>query len=207
MAIADDQALVLSGLRLLLEARGLTVTGEASDGRAAVTLVRDTRPDVILMDVRMPVLDGIAATREIARSGLPTRILILTTYDLDEYVYGALKAGASGFLLKATRPDRLAEGVRTVAAGDTLLAPAITRRLIERHLRPARLPDALTGREREVLLHIARGLTNPEIAATLHITEATVKTHVNRLLDKLGLRSRVQAVILAYECGLVRPGA
>jgi DNA-binding NarL/FixJ family response regulator len=214
VAIADDQDLVRSGLGLLLQARGFTVTGQVADGRQAVRLVRDTRPDVILMDVRMPVLDGIAATREIVGSGAATRVLILTTYDLDEYVYGALRAGASGFLLKATPPDKLALGIETVAAGDALLAPTLTRRLIEEHLKrplvladkvPARL-SRLTERELQVLRHIARGSSNSEIAATLFIAEPTVKTHVNRILDKLDLRGRVQAVVLAYETGLVRPG-
>jgi DNA-binding NarL/FixJ family response regulator len=214
VVIADDQDLVRSGLRLLLETRGFVVVGEAANGREAVELVRRTGPDVILMDIRMPVLDGIAATREIVRSGLTTRVLVLTTYDLDEYVYGALRAGAAGFLLKTTPPDRLASGVETVAAGDALLAPSLTRRLIEEHIRrppvrpggvPAEL-GALTERELDVLRRIARGLSNDEIARALFVTEATVKTHVNRLLAKLGLRSRVQAVVLAYETGLVRPG-
>jgi DNA-binding NarL/FixJ family response regulator len=214
VVIADDQDLVRSGLRLLLETRGFTVFGEAVDGRKAMELVRRTNPDVTLMDIRMPVLDGIAATREIVRLGLPTRVLVLTTYDLDEYVYGALHAGAAGFLLKATPPDKLAAGIETVAAGDALLAPSLTRRLIEEHIRrppvrpggvPAELSQ-LTERELDVLRHIARGLSNDEIASTLFVSEATVKTHVNRLLGKLGLRGRVQAVVLAYETGLVRPG-
>jgi Response regulator containing a CheY-like receiver domain and an HTH DNA-binding domain len=214
VVIADDQHLVRSGLRLLLEARGFAVLGEAADGRDAVELVRRTTPDVVLMDIRMPVLDGIAATREIAGSRLSTRVLVLTTYDLDEYVYGALRAGAAGFLLKTTPPNMLAAGVETVAAGDALLAPSLTRRLIEEHIhRPHALPGgvpaelaALTERELDVLRNIARGLSNDEIARSLFIGEATVKTHVNRLLAKLGLRGRVQAVVLAYESGLVRPG-
>jgi DNA-binding NarL/FixJ family response regulator len=214
VVIADDQHLVRSGLRLLLEARGFAVLGEAADGRDAVELVRRTTPDVVLMDIRMPVLDGIAATREIAGSRLSTRVLVLTTYDLDEYVYGALRAGAAGFLLKTTPPNMLAAGVETVAAGDALLAPSLTRRLIEEHIhRPHVLPGgvpaelaALTERELDVLRNIARGLSNDEIARSLFIGEATVKTHVNRLLAKLGLRGRVQAVVLAYESGLVRPG-
>jgi len=212
--IADDQDLVRSGLRLLLETRGVAVVGDASNGREAVELARRTSPDVVLMDIRMPVLDGIAATREIVQSGIASRVLVLTTYDLDEYVYGALRAGAAGFLLKTTPPDTLAAGVETVASGDALLAPSITRRLIEEHIRrppaapggvPAEL-SKLTERELDVFRHIARGLPNDEIARALFITEATVKTHVNRLLAKLGLRGRVQAVVLAYETGLVRPG-
>jgi DNA-binding NarL/FixJ family response regulator len=214
VGIADDQDLVRSGLRLLLEARGFVVVGEAADGREAVGVARRTTPDVILMDIRMPILDGIGATREIVRAGLATRVLVLTTYDLDEYVYGALRAGAAGFLLKATPPDKLAAGVKTVAAGEALLAPTLTRRLIEEYVsRPQVLPgrapaelSVLTGRELEVLRHLARGLSNDEIARALFVTEATVKTHVNRLLSKLGLRGRVQAVVLAYETGLIRPG-
>jgi DNA-binding NarL/FixJ family response regulator len=214
VVIADDQDLVRSGLRLLLETRGFAVLGEAANGRKAMEMVRLTNPDVTLMDIRMPILDGIAATREIVRLGLPTRVLVLTTYDLDEYVYGALRAGATGFLLKATPPDQLATGIETVAAGDALLAPSLTRRLIEEHVRrppvsPAGVPAALsqlTERELDVLWHIARGLSNDEIARTLFVSEATVKTHVNRLFSKLGLRGRVQAVVLAYETGLIRPG-
>ena len=213
VVVADDQELVRSGLRLVLEARGVEVVDEAADGRQAVDVVRRTGPDVVLMDIRMPVLDGIAATREITGLGGPTRVLVLTTYDLDEYVYGALRAGAAGFLLKATPPDRLVLGIDTVADGEALLAPTLTRRLIEEHIRrppPAGLPTAvaaLTGREREVLTLMARGLSNEEIAGTLFIAEVTVKTHVNRVLAKLGLRTRVQAVVLAYETGLVTPGA
>jgi DNA-binding NarL/FixJ family response regulator len=214
LVIADDQDLVRSGLRLLLETRGFAVLGEAANGRKAVEVVRQTNPDVVLMDILMPVLDGIAATREVVQSGLSTRVLVLTTYDLDEYVYGALRAGAAGFLLKATPPDKLAAGIETVAAGDALLAPSLTRRLIEEQLRrppvsSTGVPEELTRlteRELDVLRHIARGLSNDEIAHTLFVSEATVKTHVNRLLGKLGLRGRVQAVVLAYETGLVRPG-
>jgi DNA-binding NarL/FixJ family response regulator len=213
VVVADDQDLVRSGLRLVLEGRGIEVRGEAGDGREAVEVARKEIPDVVLMDIRMPVLDGIAATRELGRLGVPSRVLVLTTYDLDEYVYAALSAGAAGFLLKTTPPDRLADGVRTVAAGEALLAPSLTRRLIEEHLRRpppgADVPPAmrrLTEREREVLVLIARGLSNEEIAASLVVSEATVKTHVNRLLAKLALRNRVQAVVLAYETGLVRPG-
>ena len=211
VVIADDQELVRSGLQLVLEARGVEVVGEAADGRQAVEVVERERPDVVLMDIRMPVLDGIAATRELVSRGSPTRVLVLTTYDLDEYVYGALRAGAAGFLLKATPTERLVAGIETVAAGDALLAPGVTRRLIEEHISrpPPTATDALaalTEREREVLLLMARGLSNDEIAASLVVSEATVKTHVNRILGKLGLRGRVQAVVLAYETGLVRPG-
>ena len=213
VVIADDQDLVRSGLRMVLEARGVEVLGEAADGRAAVDAVTALRPDVVLMDIRMPVLDGIAATREIAGRGLETRVLVLTTYDVDSYVYGALRAGAAGFLLKATAPDRLVSGIETVSAGEALLAPSLTRRLIQEHVRgPA--PGAgvpgplvpLTEREREVLTMVARGLANQEIAAELVLSEATVKTHMNRLLGKLGMRSRAQLVVLAYETGWVRPG-
>ncbi|HEU4423047.1 MAG TPA: response regulator transcription factor [Pilimelia sp.] len=213
VVLADDQELVRSGLRLMLEARGIDVLGEAAHGREAVAMARTHAPDVVLMDVRMPVMDGIAATAAIVDAGLPSRVLVLTTYDLDDYVYRALRAGAAGFMLKATAPDRLADGVRLVAAGEALLAPGLTRRLIEEHIRrpppSAGTPPAIRGlteREREVLLLIARGLSNDEIAAALVVTDATVKTHINRILSKLGLRSRVQAVVLAYECGLVRPG-
>ncbi len=213
VVVADDQDLVRSGLRMVLEARGVEVLGEAADGQEAVDVVTRIRPDVVLMDIRMPVLDGIAATARLTSSAASTRVLVLTTYDLDEYVYGALRAGASGFLLKATPPERLIAGIHTVAAGEALLAPALTRRLIEEHLRrpPARvgLPDALrvlTERELEVLVLIARGLSNDDIAAELFVSGATVKTHVNRVLAKLQLRGRVQAVVLAYETGLVQPG-
>ena len=213
VVIADDQELVRSGLRMVLEARGIEVLGEAADGREAVSVVARESPDVVLMDIRMPVLDGIAATRELVAAGAATRVLVLTTYDLDEYVYGALRAGAAGFLLKATPPERLVAGIETVAAGDALLAPGLTRRLIEQHIAgpapvsgvPAPL-QVLTEREREVLVLMARGRSNDEIAAELVVSEATVKTHVNRVLGKLGMRGRVQAVVLAYETGLVRPG-
>jgi DNA-binding NarL/FixJ family response regulator len=213
VVVADDQDLVRSGLVLVLQARGLDVVGEAGDGREAVDVVRRTLPDVVLMDVRMPVLDGIAATRELVAAGVTSRVLILTTYDLDDYVYGALRAGAAGFLLKATPPEKLVAGIETVAAGDALLAPVLTRRLIEEHIRrpapvlgvPAAL-QALTERELEVLRLMARGLANGEIASALFVSEATVKTHVNRVLGKLDCRGRVQAVVLAYETGLVRPG-
>jgi DNA-binding NarL/FixJ family response regulator len=212
--LADDQTLVRSGLRLILEAQpGLRVVGEAADGREAVEQTRLLRPDVVLMDVRMPVMDGIEATRRLALSDQPARIVMLTTFERDEYVYRALRAGASGFLLKTTQPAELAAAVHAVAAGDTLLAPSITRRLVEDFARrpppgPA-LPDALaelTAREVEVLRLVAEGLANREIAARLVLGEATIKTHVNRILSKLDLRDRVHAVVIAYETGLVRPG-
>jgi DNA-binding NarL/FixJ family response regulator len=213
VALADDQELVRSGLRGLLEARGLDVVGEAGDGRAAIALAHETRPDVLVMDIRMPVLDGIAATRELVSSGSTTRVLVLTTYDLDRYVYDALRAGAAGFLLKASPPDRLAEAVRVVADGEALLAPSLTQRLIAAHnSRPPPVDGAppaladLTDRELEVLALVARGLSNDEIAARLVVSPATVKTHVNRVLSKRQLRSRAQAVVLAYETGLVQPG-
>jgi DNA-binding NarL/FixJ family response regulator len=213
VVIADDQDLVRSGLEMVLQARGVEVVGLAADGRKAVDVVRRTVPDVVLMDIRMPVLDGIAATRALTAAGIATRVLVLTTYDLDSYVYAALKAGAAGFLLKATPPDRLVDGITIVANGEALLAPSLTRRLIEEHVRrpppPEGLPSALTRlteREIEVFTLIARGLPNPGIAACLVVTEATVKTHVNRMLAKLGLRTRVELVILAYESGLIRPG-
>ena len=213
VVIADDQELVRSGLRMVLEARGIEVLGEAADGRRAVEAVAVLRPDVVLMDIRMPVLDGIAATREIASRGLTTKVLILTTYDIDSYVYAALQAGAAGFLLKATAPDRLVDAIETVSLGEALLSPSLTRRLIEMHVRgpapsdgvPPRL-RALTERERDVLTLVARGLDNKQIAGSLVVSEATVKTHMNRLLAKLGLRSRTQLVVLAYETGFVRPG-
>ena len=213
VVIADDQELIRSGLEMVLKARGCDVVGLAADGREAVEVARRTQPDVVLMDVRMPILDGIAATRKITEDGLRSRVLVLTTYDLDQYVYGALRAGASGFLLKATPPDRLVAGIETVAAGESLLAPSLTQKLIEEFVRrpspvegvPAVL-QALTSRELEVFLLIANGRSNGEIAADLVVAEATVKTHVNRILAKLGLRTRVQAVVLAYETGIVRPG-
>jgi DNA-binding NarL/FixJ family response regulator len=213
VVIADDQDLVRSGLRALLEARGIDVLADAANGREAVSAARECRPDVLVMDIRMPVMDGIAATREIAASGLTTRVLVLTTYDLDRYVYDALKAGAGGFMLKTSPPDRLAQAVEIVAAGEALLAPTVTQRLIAEHVRrpPPSLgvPEPLgelTPRECEVLVLVARGLSNNEIAALLTVSLATVKTHVNRILAKLDLRSRAQAVVAAYESGLVRPG-
>jgi len=208
VAIADDQAMVRAGFRMIVESQpDLQVAGEASDGREAVELVRRERPDVVLMDVRMPRLDGIAATREVA--GM-TRVVILTTFEMDEYVFDALAAGASAFLLKAAPPEDLVRAIRVVAGGDALLAPSVTRRLIEEfakrpepsNKKPKEL-DTLTERELEVLKEIAGGLTNSEIGAKLHVSETTVKTHVAHLLDKLELRDRVQAVILAYEAGLV----
>ena len=212
VVVADDQELVRSGLQLVLEARGCEVVGLAGDGREAVDVVRRTTPDVVLMDIRMPVLDGISATRELTSTASPSKVLVLTTYDLDRYVYDALGAGAAGFLLKATPPDRLVEGIRTVCAGEALLAPSLTRRLIEEYLRhPPPGPgehglDVLTDREQQVLVLMARGLSNDDIAAELVVAQATVKTHVTRVLAKLGVVSRVQAVVLAYERGLVRPG-
>jgi len=211
--VADDQELIRSGLRTVLEADGgFDLVGEASDGGSAVELVERLRPDVALVDIRMPLMDGIEATRAIAQRVPETRVLILTTYDLDEYVYAALTAGASGFLLKSIPTAQLVQGIRVVAEGAALLAPSLTKRLVERHLAPAATIEStalrgLTAREREVLIQIARGLSNAEIAGRLFVSEATVKTHVNHLLAKLRLRDRVQAVVLAYECGLVRRGA
>ncbi|NUW31757.1 response regulator transcription factor [Nonomuraea sp. SMC257] len=212
--IADDQALVRTGFRMILMADGIEVVGEAADGAEAVAVVRRARPDVVLMDVRMPHMDGIEATRRIVAGGADdTRVLILTTYDLDQYVYAALTAGASGFLLKDVTPEHLVASVRLVRSGDALLAPAITRRLVERFARPAEAAPAvhgdlseLTPRELEVLRLLATGLSNAELADRLTLSPTTVKTHVARILSKLGLRDRVQAVVLAYETGLVSPG-
>jgi DNA-binding NarL/FixJ family response regulator len=212
--IADDQSLVRAGFRLVLENHDdIEVVGEASNGEEAVHSAGRLEPDVVLMDIRMPALDGIAATREIT-SRHPAKVLVLTTYDLDEYVYDALQAGASGFLLKDTPPAQLADGIRAVAGGEALLAPTVTRRLIEefarfgpaRRTRPPEL-DELTPRELEVLRLLARGMSNAEIADALILGDTTIKTHVAHVLGKLGLRDRVQAVVLAYETGLVVPGA
>jgi len=212
--IADDQALVRTGFRVMLEAQpDLEVVGEAGDGREAIEAARLLRPHVVLMDIRMPVLDGIDATRRIVREGSSRRVLILTTFDLDEYVYEALRAGASGFLLKDAGRDELIHAVRVVAAGEALLSPSITRRLIEDFANRPRTRDrpeklaALTPRELEVLRLIARGLTNADIAHTLVVGDATVKTHITRIFAKLSLHDRAQAVVLAYESGLVQPGA
>jgi DNA-binding NarL/FixJ family response regulator len=211
--IADDQALVRSGFRLILETRpDITVVGETEDGRQTVALAREHRPDVILMDVRMPVLDGIQATREIVASDNPARILVLTTFDLDEYVYAAIRAGASGFLLKDVRPRDLIDAIRLVADGNALLGPTVTRRLLDRFAAPSPQPAldesalaTMTARELEILRLLAGGLSNAEIAAQLFLGEATVKTHVSSILRKLGVRDRVQAVIVAFETGLVTP--
>jgi DNA-binding NarL/FixJ family response regulator len=245
VVIADDQALVRGGFRLILKAAGIDVVAEAADGAQAVAAARAHRPDVVLMDIRMPAMDGIEATRQILadappddpdQDGAPTRVIILTTFDLDAYVYAALAAGASGFLLKDVTPEHLVAAVRLVRTGDALLAPSITRRLVERFAATAAAPghppgathpdstpsaavagrrpgapgcdtSALTRRELEVLGLVARGMSNAEIAASLTLSEATVKTHVARILTKLGLRDRVQAVVLAYETGLISPAA
>jgi DNA-binding NarL/FixJ family response regulator len=214
VVVADDQVLVRTGFRMILAADGIDVVAEATTGVEAVDAVRRTKPDVVLMDIRMPELDGLAATRRIL-TGAPgePRVIILTTFDLDHYVYAALTAGASGFLLKDVTPEHLVAAVRMVRTGDALLAPAITKRLVERFAR--RDPDArslhrdlaaLTPREVEVLKLLAQGLSNAELASSLHLSEATVKTHVARILSKLGLRDRVQAVVAAYQTGLVTPG-
>lgn len=211
--LVDDQELVRTGFRLILDLEpGIDVVGEAADGEQGVQLTAELHPDVVLMDVRMPVLDGIRATERIVAGGSPSRVLILTTFDLDEFVYDALRAGASGFLLKDVPREQLVAAVRVVAGGESLLAPPITRRLIERFIAqpaPGAMPEAvsaLSDREREVLGLLARGSSNAEIAARLFLSEATVKTHVARLLAKLGVRDRMQAVILAYETGFIRPG-
>jgi DNA-binding NarL/FixJ family response regulator len=213
VVIADDQALVRGGFRMILDAKeDMEVVGEAADGAEAVALTERERPDVVLMDVRMPDMDGIEATRRIVSSGSPARVVVLTTYDIDEFVFAALRAGASGFMLKDVRPPELVEAIRIVARGDALLAPSVTRRLLDRFA--GALPDGapppgdldeLTEREREVLRFVALALSNAEIAARLHLTEATVKTHVSSVLRKLGLRDRVQAVVFAYDVGVVRP--
>ncbi|TMR27725.1 response regulator transcription factor [Nonomuraea zeae] len=212
--IADDQALVRTGFRMILSADGIDVVAEAADGAEAVAAVRRTRPDVVLMDIRMPRTDGIEATRQIVTGGAgETRVLILTTYDLDHYVYAALTAGASGFLLKDVTPEHLVASVRLVRSGDALLAPTITRRLVERFARRDDVRSVLhrdlselTPRELEVLRLLATGLSNAELAERLTLSATTVKTHVARILSKLGLRDRVQAVVLAYETGLISPG-
>ena len=215
IVVADDHSLVRGGFRVMLESEpGLSVVGEAADGGEAVEAVARLAPDVVLMDIRMPRVDGIEATRRIVALGGETRVLVVTTFDLDEYVYAALRAGASGFLLKEASPAQLADAVRTVAAGDSLLAPRVTTRLLEHFVDGPRPDDGLlealgdlTERERDVLHLIARGMSNQEIGDELFLSEATIKTHVTRLLAKLGLRSRTQAVVAAYESGLVRVGA
>jgi DNA-binding NarL/FixJ family response regulator len=212
--IADDQALVRAGFRLILEAEtDLEVVGEAADGRAAVAAAQQLKPDVVLMDVRMPDLDGIEATRRLVSGGSSAKVLMLTTFDMDEYVYESLRVGASGFLLKDVPPEQLVAGIRAVASGEALLAPSVTRRMIEEFVRrprnaarPApRELDRLTAREREVLVLMARGLSNAELAQKFVLSEATVKTHVAHVLAKLGLRDRVQAVVFAYESGVIQP--
>ena len=214
--LVDDQALVRAGFRMILDAEDeMEVVGEAGDGREAIDQVRALRPDVVLMDIRMPELDGLEATRRILDAGEEApKILMLTTFDLDEYVYEALRAGASGFLLKDTPPEQLVSAIEVISAGEALLSPAITRRVISEFVKgtgpkpQAQFPrlEDLTAREREVLMLIARGLSNAEIAKTLFVSETTVKTHVARILMKLNLRDRVQAVVLAYESGTVQPG-
>jgi len=215
VAIADDQDLVRAGLRMILEAQpDIEVIGEAAHGSAAIALSTEQAPDVLLMDIRMPGMDGLEATRLLtARAGSDVQVLMLTTFDTDEYVYESLKAGAAGFLLKTAPPQRLVDAVRLIHAGEALLAPSVTRRLIETYVRrpppggetPAELSQ-LTDRELEVLRAVGRGRSNSEIAAELFVAETTVKTHVNRLFSKLAVRDRVQAVVLAYETGLITPG-
>jgi DNA-binding NarL/FixJ family response regulator len=216
VAIVDDQALMRDGFAMILDAQpDIEVVGAAENGRLGVELCRQARPDVVLMDVRMPELDGIEATRLITSTeGCDTRVLVLTTFDLDEYVYAAMRAGASGYLLKDTPAKELVAAVRVIARGDALLSPSVTRRLIEEFARQpqpdaaqATLPVDLTDREREALELLAHGLSNREIAAAMYIGEATAKTHISRLLTKLGVRDRVQAVVYAYEAGVVHPGS
>jgi DNA-binding NarL/FixJ family response regulator len=210
VVVVDDQMLVRSGLVAILDAQeDIEVVGEAEDGHAVAGLVQETEPDVVVMDIRMPEVDGIEATRRLAAAGSTARVLVLTTFDLDEYVYGALAAGAGGFMLKDSPPDRLIAAVRTVAAGEELLAPGVTRRLIERFA----VPDAdasvfadLTERELEIVRLVARGMSNAEIASEVNVSEATVKTHLTNVLRKLDLRDRTQLVVRAYEAGFVRPG-
>ncbi|HEY8473990.1 MAG TPA: response regulator transcription factor [Natronosporangium sp.] len=213
--LADDQPMQRAGFRTVLGGEpDLDIVGEAGDGVEAVELARRLLPDVVLMDVRLPKLDGVAATRAITQGRLPVRVLILASFDLDEHVVAALRAGASGFLAKDVPADELIAAIRTVAAGEAVITPRILRRLLDRfaavlpdpHTPPPKLLAALTDREREVLVHIARGESNSEIAQALSVSETTIKTHVGNLLTKLGLRDRVQAVVLAYESGLVRPG-
>jgi DNA-binding NarL/FixJ family response regulator len=211
--VVDDQPLVRSGFRMILDERAdLELVGEAEDGEQALRLAADLEPDVILMDVRMPNLDGVEATRRLVERGTRAKILVLTTFDLDEYVYAAVRAGASGFLLKDVQPQQLVDAIRVVAAGNSLFGPEATQRLVERFARapePTAVPelDTLTDREREILRLLAQGRSNAELAEQLYLSEATVKTHVSAVLRKLGVRDRVQAVIAAYEAGLVRPGA
>jgi DNA-binding NarL/FixJ family response regulator len=216
--LADDQPLLRRGFRMILETEeDLTVVAEAGTGKEAIDLACRHEPDIVLMDIRMPGTDGIEATQRITAVGARVRVLVLTTFDLDEYAFGALRAGASGFLLKDVRPGELVAAIRTVAAGDAVISPRVTRRLLEEYAqvlplsavqRQQRYPQlsALTDREREVLIAVARGLSNTEIAASLFVSEATVKSHVGRILAKLGLRDRVQVVVLAYEAGLIQPG-
>lgn len=214
VVVVDDQELMRMGLNMVIEAQDdIEVVGEASDGAGAIEAVDRLAPAVVLMDVRMPGIDGVSATRAITESGSNTRVLVMTTFDLDDHVLGALRAGASGFLLKDTPPESLVSAIRSVAAGDAVVSPKVTKRLLSQFVTQsvsttdASILDALTGREREVLLHLASGLSNAEIAAALHLSEATIKTHIGRILTKLDVRDRVQAVVLAYETGLVRPGS
>jgi DNA-binding NarL/FixJ family response regulator len=214
VVLVDDQALVRAGFRMVLEfSGGITVVGEAGDGAEALRLLRTVEADVVVMDVRMPVLDGVAATREICAVGPTPRVLVLTTFDTEADAFAALQAGASGFLLKNVPPEELVAAIHVIATGDAVVAPRITRRLLDRFagrllsVPSSSLLEGLTEREHEVLLHLAQGLSNAEIATRLTVTEATVKTHVGRILAKLGVRDRVQAVVLAYESGLVRPGS